>query len=113
MCFLVASMFTEDAVGVHTSTVAGALALTGIGATAFAFFVMVWAQRYLSATATAVTLTMEPVFAGLTGYIFLGERLHGGERIGALMIVAAMLLADTRGEAPGSRGASDGVAPRP
>lgn len=111
--FAVASVLTEHVTGVHGSAVIGALLLTGVAATAFAFFVLVWAQRYLSATATAVTLTMEPVFAGLTGYVFLHERLHGRERIGALLIFVAMLLADTRGEAPGEPGASDGVAVRP
>ncbi|MFO7997295.1 MAG: DMT family transporter, partial [Dehalococcoidia bacterium] len=43
----------------------GVIGITGVLATAVAFFVQTWAQSLVSATRVAVVLTMEPVFAGL------------------------------------------------
>ncbi|MCA1840949.1 MAG: DMT family transporter [Actinomycetota bacterium] len=98
LAFSPVALLTEDLVRPSSAFMVEALALTGIGATAIGFFVMVWAQKRLSPTATAVTLTMEPVFAGLTSYLVTGETLSGFEQIGAVLIIAAMLLADLRGD---------------
>jgi drug/metabolite transporter (DMT)-like permease len=43
---------------------------------------------------------MEPVFAGLFGFLLLGERLTGRGWIGCACILAGMLLAELRGGAP-------------
>src|SRR6266540_4231832 len=43
---------------------------------AVAFLVQTRAQREVSPTKTAVILTMEPVFAGLFGFLLAGERLE-------------------------------------
>ena len=51
----------------HGWTVWGALLVTGVFASAFAFLVQTWAQRELSATRTALVFAAEPVFAGLFG----------------------------------------------
>ena len=53
----------------------GAL-FTGVGATAVAVLCMVWAQRVVPPTRTAIILLLEPVFAALLGYV-AGERLGG------------------------------------
>ncbi|MBW3589011.1 MAG: DMT family transporter [Actinobacteria bacterium] len=73
-----------------------ALLVTAVGASAVAFLAQTWAQRHLSPTATAVTFTMEPVFAGLAGFALLGERLSVAGWVGATLILGAMLLATTR-----------------
>ncbi|RMF88251.1 MAG: EamA family transporter, partial [Nitrospirae bacterium] len=70
-----------------------ALALTGLVASALAFFVQTVVQRHLSAGRTAVILTMEPVFAALFGYLLAGDRLGPSQLAGGALIVAALYLA--------------------
>ena len=69
-----------------------AVALTGLGATAFGFWVQTRAQARMSAARTAVILSAEPVFAGAAGYIFAGDRLSQTQLAGAgLMLLAAFV----------------------
>ena len=51
-----------------------AAAFCGVGATAVAFLCMVWAQRVVTEARAAILLVLEPVFAGVLGYLS-GERL--------------------------------------
>ena len=51
-------------------------------------------------TRTAVILTMEPVFAGLFGFVLLREWFGVRGLIGSALILAGMLLAELRGAAP-------------
>jgi drug/metabolite transporter (DMT)-like permease len=69
----------------------GAVVLTAVAATAFAFVVQSWAQSHLSATAAAVVFTTEPVFAALFAWI-AGERLGWAIVVGGVLVVAAMLV---------------------
>jgi drug/metabolite transporter (DMT)-like permease len=58
-------------------------------------------------------LAMEPVFAGLFGFLLAGERLSGRGWLGAGLILAGMLMAELGGrrpEAPG-RPRTDGGQP--
>jgi drug/metabolite transporter (DMT)-like permease len=71
-----------------------ALAVAAVLATAVAFTVQSWAQQILPATHTAVLLTMEPVFAWLTSWIVLGERLGLRSGAGALLILAGIGLTE-------------------
>ena len=52
-----------------------ALAVTSMLATALAFFVQTWAQRWISPTRTALISSLEPVFAWGTSYVLAGEVL--------------------------------------
>ena len=67
-----------------------ALAITAILATAVAFTIQSWAQRHLPPTHTAILLTLEPVFAWLTSFLFLHERLSHRSLAGALLILIAI-----------------------
>ncbi|QNI35285.1 DMT family transporter [Edaphobacter albus] len=69
-----------------------ALAITSLLATAAAFTIQSWAQQHLPPTHTALLLTLEPVFAWLTSFLFFGERLGPRSLIGALFILGAILL---------------------
>ena len=70
-----------------------ALALTGLVASAAAFFIQTAVQRHLSAAATALILTMEPVFAAFFGRILGGERLGPIQILGAVLILGALVMA--------------------
>ena len=67
-----------------TATVIAAVLITGILCTAVAFTVQSWAQQFTPATHTALIFTLEPVFAWLTSFIYLKERLGASGRGGRL-----------------------------
>ncbi len=71
-----------------------ALGLTGVVASALAYFIQTFAQRHLSTARTAVILTMEPVFAGTFGYLLAGERLAPVQWLGAALILGAVFLSE-------------------
>jgi drug/metabolite transporter (DMT)-like permease len=70
----------------------GVVAITGVLATAVAFFVQTWAQSLVSATRAAVVMTMEPFFAGLFAVVIGGNRLTLRTLAGAACILAAMFI---------------------
>ncbi len=75
-------------------TVWGALLVTGIFASAFAFLIQSWAQRRTSATRTALVFALEPVFAGVFGYALAGERLGWVGWAGCAVIMAGIALSE-------------------
>jgi drug/metabolite transporter (DMT)-like permease len=66
--------------------------ITGVLATAVAFFVQTWAQSLVSATRAAVVMAMEPVFAGLFAVVIGGNQLTLRTLGGAACILAAMFI---------------------
>jgi drug/metabolite transporter (DMT)-like permease len=70
---------------------------TAVFTTAIAYPLLVWAQRYTSATNTALILTCEPVFAAVTSYAVLHERLGVRALAGAALILAGILVAELKG----------------
>jgi drug/metabolite transporter (DMT)-like permease len=79
----------------------GAIAFTGVVATALVFSVQVAAQRYTSATQTAVIFALEPVFAAFFGWLLAAEVLGIRALIGCGLILAGMILSQVRGKVSG------------
>jgi drug/metabolite transporter (DMT)-like permease len=77
-----------------------AIVVTALFATAFAFSIQIWAQQHTTPSHVAILFSLEPVFAGVTSYIWLGERLSGKALSGALLILAGILVAEIKGGAP-------------
>ena len=75
------------------------LLVTGLINTAVAFTIQAWAQQFLPATHTALIFALEPVFAWITSYLVAGERLGWRGGLGAMLILAGILLAELRGQA--------------
>jgi drug/metabolite transporter (DMT)-like permease len=73
-----------------------ALAVTSLLATALAFAVQTWAQRWSSPTRTALIFSMEPVFAWATSYAVAGELLSRRATVGAGLILAGILMVELR-----------------
>lgn len=88
-----------------------AVVLTAVGATAFAFVVQSWAQSHVSATATSVVYTTEPLFAALFAWI-AGEQLGwavvlgGALMVGAMFVLGAGSARDVAGSEPDPRPAA-------
>lgn len=71
-----------------------ALAIAAVLATAAAFSIQSWAQSILPPTHTALILTLEPVFAWITSFLVLGERLGLRPAAGALLILTGIALTE-------------------
>lgn len=74
-----------------------AIAACAVFATAMAFTVQTWAQQYTSPAHTAIIFTLEPVFAALTSYLVIGERLSPRATLGAVLVLAGIFLAELLG----------------
>jgi drug/metabolite transporter (DMT)-like permease len=82
------------------SSVVVALLVTALLASALGFWVQTSAQRHIPPTRTAIILTMEPVWAGVVGFVLLSEDLTWVGWLGCALILAGMLVAELYGGAP-------------
>ncbi len=73
-----------------------AIAVTSLLATALAFTVQTWAQRYTTPTRTALIFALEPVFAWATSFVLTNEVLSRRAAMGALLILAGILLVELK-----------------
>jgi drug/metabolite transporter (DMT)-like permease len=73
-----------------------ALLVTSLLATALAFALQTWAQRFSSPTRTALLFSLEPVFAWVTSWLVAGETLTGRTLGGAALILTGILLAELK-----------------
>jgi drug/metabolite transporter (DMT)-like permease len=80
-----------------TAGLIGALLLTAVLATGFAFSVQNWAQQFTPPAHTALIFALEPVFAALTSRLVLGERLGGKVFMGSALILAGMVVSEIWG----------------
>jgi drug/metabolite transporter (DMT)-like permease len=70
-----------------------AVVFTGLGCSAFAFSIQVWAQRKVEPARASIINLLEPVVAGFVGYA-VGERLGWGGYVGAAIILIGILVAE-------------------
>jgi drug/metabolite transporter (DMT)-like permease len=75
-------------------------AFTGIFATVVAFTIQLRAQRFTSATHTALIFSTEPVFGALFAFLLAGEVLAPAAIVGCGLILAGMLLAQLADVSP-------------
>jgi drug/metabolite transporter (DMT)-like permease len=71
-----------------------ALGIAAVLSTAVGFSVQSWVQSVLPPTHTALLLTLEPVFALMTSFLLMGERLGLRPACGALLILAGIALTE-------------------
>jgi drug/metabolite transporter (DMT)-like permease len=79
-----------------TPALFAALAVTSLFATALAFSIQTWAQRWTSATRTALIFALEPVFAWITSFLLAGELLSGRATVGAALILCGVLMVELK-----------------
>lgn len=80
-----------------TPRVLAAILVTGLLGTAAAFTIQAWAQQFMAPTNTALIFALEPVFAWITSYLLLGERLGWRAAAGALLILAGLVFSEVLG----------------
>jgi drug/metabolite transporter (DMT)-like permease len=81
-----------------SETVVTTVLFTGAVSTAVAFTVQAWAQQFTPATHAALIFTLEPVFAWLTSFLYLRERLGWRAGAGALLILGGVLVSELLGQ---------------
>jgi drug/metabolite transporter (DMT)-like permease len=74
-----------------------ALAVTALLGTVACFIIQAWAQRFTPPTHTALIFSMEPVFAGVTSFLLIGERLGTRAAVGCALILAGVLASELLG----------------
>lgn len=77
---------------VFTYRAGAAIVVTSIFATALAFLVQNFMQKYSTPTRFAIVLTTEPIFTALTAYIWAGETLSRQGLAGGGIIILSMII---------------------
>lgn len=91
---LVASLVVEKPTLNMSFDTGLAVLVLALVCTAGAYIVQNIAQKYTTATRTALIYAMEPVFAAVSGFVLLGEVLGTVAMIGAFLILAGTLLSE-------------------
>lgn len=68
-----------------------AIAITGVFASALAFFIQTWAQGFISPNRTALVLAAEPAWALLAAVVLAGQRFGLAQALGAALVLAAIV----------------------
>jgi len=74
-----------------TGSVWFAIAITGLLASAFGYFVQTWAQGHIGANRVALILGTEPAWALVAAIVLAGQRFGLTEAVGAALILAAIV----------------------
>ena len=100
LSFLSAVIFNEDISLIIDPTIMLqtdvwiAILVTSVFATAFAFLGQTYLQAYISPTRVALIFATEPVFAALTSYFWIGEKLTAASISGCILILFGMIIAE-------------------
>jgi drug/metabolite transporter (DMT)-like permease len=96
--FMAATLpFAGELYGLWSPRVIWAILITGLLCTAAAFTVQAWAQQFTSPTYTALIFALEPVFAWVTSLVVLHEHLGYRAGVGAVLILAGIIVAEVKG----------------
>jgi drug/metabolite transporter (DMT)-like permease len=85
-------LLTEGPVLPYTLSVWEGILFTSILATVVALGIQVRFQTQATAVQTAIIFAFEPVFGGIFGYLFRGEQFANWQWLGAIFIIAAMII---------------------
>ena len=90
LSFLCSAFFDNQPIN-WTPKLINALLMTGIIATTIAIMIMVWAQQILNPAETALIFSLEPVFAAVFSWLFIGEMLGFWGWVGGILVVLAVI----------------------
>ncbi|HVD46823.1 MAG TPA: DMT family transporter [Candidatus Limnocylindria bacterium] len=68
-----------------------AIVITGVFASALAFFIQTWAQSHLDASRTALIIAMEPAWAVAAAVTLAGQRFGWLQAVGAALVLTAIV----------------------
>lgn len=97
LSLLMALIFERPAIHLsYSSYIWWSIVITGIFATALAFYMQNKFQRCSTATKTAIIFSGEPIFAAVFAYFLLGEKVGLIAWAGGLLIIFGMIVAQTK-----------------
>jgi drug/metabolite transporter (DMT)-like permease len=85
---------------VWSGNLVAAVLITALGSTVIGFSLQTWAQKYTSASHTAIFISLEPVFAVLTSWLFAREHIDQRTIVGGALILAGILIAELKAPSP-------------
>ena len=94
LSFLFKIFFESHQSVVWSQTLISAIMINGIICTTIAIMIMVWAQKIISQSQTAIFFSLEPVFAALFSWLLIGEILGLYGWIGGFIVVVAIIISD-------------------
>ena len=93
LSLLMALIFERPAIHLsYSADIWWSIVITGIFATALAFYMQNRFQRYSTATKTAIIFSGEPIFAAMFAYLLLGEKVGLVAWAGGLLIIFGMII---------------------
>ncbi len=92
---LVAASMAEPLPRLNQIPLWGCLVYLSLLATALAQYLQIRVQPYTTPTRVSLIFSLEPVFASMLAFLFLGERLPPGGQLGALLMLTGVLVAET------------------
>ena len=92
--FIHAQVFEPEAI-IWSTRLTNAIIITGIFATLIAFLIMIWAQKILNPSETAIIFAMEPVAAAFFAMVFAGEILGLLGWIGGGLVCLAVVYGES------------------
>jgi drug/metabolite transporter (DMT)-like permease len=84
-------LFVEKSVSLNWSLI-GAVAYTALFSLGLCYTLQIWAQRHTPPADAALILSLESVFAVLSGWLLLEEHLAALQVAGCVLIFAAVIL---------------------
>ncbi|HEX2680497.1 MAG TPA: DMT family transporter [Candidatus Dormibacteraeota bacterium] len=90
-CTLIFSAGGTWKLSVPSAAVWFAIVITGVFASALAFYIQTWAQAFISPNRTALILATEPAWALAAAVVLAGQRLGLLQAIGAALVLAAIV----------------------
>ncbi|MBE7005142.1 MAG: DMT family transporter [Ruminococcaceae bacterium] len=91
--FLLLSCLFEQPRLPRSPEVWGAALFLGVFCSGVAFVIQTTQQKHTAASRVALIFTLEPVFSAAVAYFLAGERLLARNYLGAVLVVASLLLA--------------------
>jgi len=91
MCTLLFSAGGTWSLRAPSAKVWFAIVVTGLFASAFAYFIQTWAQAHISANRTALILATEPAWALVAAIVLAGQRFGLEQAAGAGLLLAAIV----------------------
>lgn len=85
-------LFTEDPTWRGMQGACGAIAYAGILSMGIAYSLQIAGQKDLPPAAASLVMSLESVFAVLSGWLILGERLSKWEGLGCVLVFSAVIL---------------------
>ena len=91
----VVGLFAEKLIPLNLSLL-GAIAYTAFFSLGLCYTLQVWAQRHTPPSDAALLLSLESVFAVISGWFLLNERLVPVQVVGCVLIFVAVLLSQLK-----------------